>query len=435
MEQAGQEAQQARAGAGESARAGRAGMSWRAVITCGLIVLVGINLRTVILGVPPVLPLVQGDLDLSHTAIGLLTALPVLVMGGLALPAGLLAGRIGGRASVALGLALLAAGAALRAVFPAAVPLFIFTTLLSLGIAVAQTAVPVLARQWFPRQIGLVSALYTDGLIAGEALAAGITAPLMGALIGPHGWAGTFVLWSLPVALTLALWLLLAPAAPATAPRPTPGARVATPAARDKQARASALHLGALLGSGSLIYFGMNGWIASYNQARHVPGLTPAALAILNAAQLPVSLMVTLAAQRLAGRGGPFIVAGTLVTLAIAGWVFGPAELEPLWAAVLGGSSALAFTLGIALPALLAHRAEVARLAGQTLGISYGLAFLGPLLGGALWDLTGVPAMAFLPVAAAALALIVLGARLPRQHLVVDEVERDTGLAAVQRAE
>lgn len=410
-------------------------MSWRAVITCGLIVLVGINLRTVILGVPPVLPLVQGDLDLSHTALGLLTALPVLVMGGLALPAGLLAGRIGGRASVALGLALLAAGAVLRAVLPAALPLFIFTALLSLGIAIAQTAVPVLARQWFPRQIGLVSALYTDGLIAGEAIAAGITAPLMAALLGRDNWEATFVLWSLPVALTLVLWLLLAPAAPATAPRPTPGARPTPRGADGKRTRASALHLGALLGSGSLIYFGMNGWIATYNQARHVPGLTPAALAILNAAQLPVSLGVTLAAQRLAGRGGPFIAAGAIVALAIAGWVFGPAELEPLWAAVLGGSSALAFTLGIALPALLARRAEVARLTGLTLTISYGLAFLGPLLGGVLWDLTGVPAMAFLPVAGAALALIVLGARLPRQHVVLDEAEHNADLAVVQRAE
>src|SRR5262249_27697227 len=159
-----------RKASGATMGAGRAAFAWRAASTCALIVLVGINLRTVILGVPPVLPLVQHDLDLSYTATGLLTALPVVGMGGLALPPGPLAGRVGGRASVALGLALLAAGAGLRAALPAALPLFLCTALLSVGIAVAQTAVPVLVRQWFPRQIGLVSALYTDGLIVGEAV-------------------------------------------------------------------------------------------------------------------------------------------------------------------------------------------------------------------------------------------------------------------------
>src|SRR5215469_9446317 len=95
---------------------------WRIVLVCALFTLVGINLRTVILAVPPVLPQIAHDLSLTYTETGLLTSLPALIMGGLALPAGLLAGRIGGLASVALGLTLLAAGTVLRAVVPAALP-------------------------------------------------------------------------------------------------------------------------------------------------------------------------------------------------------------------------------------------------------------------------------------------------------------------------
>jgi CP family cyanate transporter-like MFS transporter len=83
---------------------------WRTIIVCALLTLVGINLRTVILAVPPVLPLIQHDLGLSYTATGLLTALPVLVLGCVAWPSGLLAERIGPRSCVTLGLALLAAG-------------------------------------------------------------------------------------------------------------------------------------------------------------------------------------------------------------------------------------------------------------------------------------------------------------------------------------
>ncbi len=173
------------------------------------------------------------------------------------------------------------------------------------------------------------------------------------------------------------------------------------------------MHLGILLGGGSLIYFNMNSWIAVYNQATHHGQLTSLALLVLNVAQLPVSLGVTFFAQWLAGRRAPFIVAGTICGVAITGWVFTPAVLEPWWAAFLGGSSALVFTLGIALPPLLATQHEVARLTGITLSLNYCVAFIGPLIGGQLWDWFHIPALAFVPVLLASISLIVLSLFLP----------------------
>src|SRR5579859_2718894 len=405
---------------------------WRIVIVYVLFTLVGINLRTVILAVPPVLPQITHDLALTYTETGLLTSLPILIMGGLALPAGLLAGRMGARASVALGLALLLAGGLLRAVFPAVLPLYLFTALLSLGIAVAQTAMPVLARQWFPRNIGFVSALYSDGLILGEAIAAGLTGPLILSVFGHDAWPATFVIWSIPVAVMLALWLALAPADPALNPRlnrtgQTDGAapRTNTKPAPRGTSRVNPLHLGILLGCASLIFFGMNGWIATYNHALHRDGMTALALFVLNAAQLPVSLGMTLFAQQLAGRRWPFVTAGVVCCCAIAAWWLLPVGIEPFSAALLGGGSAFVFVLGIALPALLAGRAEVARLTGITLTLSYGVAFVGPLLGGGFWDIFSVPALAFLPVLAAGITLITLGLLLPPRSAfgLIDGVE------------
>lgn len=389
-------------------------------IVYALITLVGFNLRSVILAVPPILPLIQHDLALSYSAIGLLTALPVLVLAGTAWPSGLLIERIGGRACVAIGLALLGTGTLLRALLPSALSLYFFTLLLSLGIALAQTAVPVLARQWFPKHIGLVSALFGDGLIFGETIAAGITVPVMTHFLGRDAWTSTFVFWGIPVIGMLVLWLWLAPSARAIRSAQSEGASASTtsrssssPVPVRQRARVSALHLGIMIGAGSLVYFGMNGWIASYNQAMRHADLTPLALATLNAAQLPVSLGVTLIAQRLAGRRSPFVVAGAICAVAIAGWIFTPAALEPLWAALLGGSAALVFTLGLALPPLLASQDEVARLTGVMFSLTYGVAFVGPLLGGALWDFFHLPILAFVPVAFASVTLILLGALLP----------------------
>jgi len=70
--------------------------TWRIVIVCILITLVGFNLRSVILAVPPVLPLIKRDLALSYSETGLLTALPVLVLAVGALPAGFLIERMEG---------------------------------------------------------------------------------------------------------------------------------------------------------------------------------------------------------------------------------------------------------------------------------------------------------------------------------------------------
>jgi len=409
-------------------------VTWHKVIVCALVTLVGFNLRSVILGVPPVLPLIQHDLQLSYAATGLLTALPILVLACAAWPSGLLVERIGGRTCVTIGLALLGAGAFLRALWPTAISLFLFTLLLSLGIVMSQTAVPTLVRRWFPGQIGLVTALFSDGLIIGEAVAAGATVPVMVQFLGRDAWKASFIFWSVPVVVLLALWFWLAPPAHATASAqlPSPEATTSATTAQSstppiKRKRVNALHLGIMLGAGSLIYFGMNGWIASYNQAIHQGGLTPLALAILNIAQLPASLGVTLFAQRMAGRRWPFIAAGVICAVAIAGWVFTPAVLEPVWATLLGGSSALVFTLGVALPPLLASHEEVARLTGITISLTYAVAFVGPFVGGVLWDLLHLPAVAFLPVALASITLIVLGALLPSRAAfgLTGEVRRE----------
>src|SRR5258708_34333047 len=93
-------------------------------------------------------------------------------------------------------------------------------------------------------------------------------------------------------------------------PEMSPGDKLNQPTG--KRPRVNAFHLGILIGGGSLIYFGMNGWIAPYNQAIHQSALTSLTLAILNAAQLPVSLGGKLFAPRLAGRRGPFIIDSVL---------------------------------------------------------------------------------------------------------------------------
>jgi MFS family permease len=57
--------------------------------------LAGTNLRLTVLAVPPVLPLIHRQFDLSEQAVGALSGLPVLLLGLAAIPGSLLIARLG----------------------------------------------------------------------------------------------------------------------------------------------------------------------------------------------------------------------------------------------------------------------------------------------------------------------------------------------------
>lgn len=79
------------------------------------LILLTINLRAAITGMPPLVGNVQRALALSGTQVGVLATLPVLCLGAFAWLAPRLARRFGTRTAVCAALGVLALGAALRA--------------------------------------------------------------------------------------------------------------------------------------------------------------------------------------------------------------------------------------------------------------------------------------------------------------------------------
>lgn len=398
-------------------------------LTVAALVFVGFNLRTILLEVPPVLPQIQRDLGLSYTATGFLNALPPLVMGLGAYPAALAIGRLGAARAVTIALAAMAVTALLRAFAGTAPLLFAATVLMSAAIALCQTTAPLVVREWFPRRIGQTTAAYSTGLMVGEIAAAWLTVPLVLPWFAGGRWQGSFVAWSVPVAAALALWLwaLRGRGRPVLAGRartlrPAPGVARLTmpvPAARAVRLRPwPVIAASLLLGSGSLLFFGMDTWIPVYY---HYLGRSdgPLALTVLTVAQLPPSLALTAWGNRVAGRRAGFIVAGGVGALAMALWFVVPAGWLIVLTALVGAASASIFILGLSLPGLLAGGADVARISGIMLGVSYTMAFAGPFLGGALWDHTGVAILCFLPILVGALLTVVFGSLLPRMGTAV----------------
>jgi CP family cyanate transporter-like MFS transporter len=390
-----------------TARAARA-LSLPLVLTA--LVIAGFNLRTVLLEVPPILPLIQHDLGLNYTATGLLNSLPLLILGGLAYPAALAIGRIGARWAMAVALLLITAFALLRTLAPNVGWLFMLTVLLSGAIALGQTAVPMFIHEYFPRFIGQVTAAYSTGLMIGEVAAASLTVPLVLPLFAGGQWRATFIFWSVPVLAAFVLWLC-------AVPRPLAVAESVEKALLTRPARVNLRawriwQSSLLLGGGSLLFFGMDTWIPVYY---HHLGRSDGslALAVLTIAQLPASLALTAWGQHLAGRPIGFVLAGGTASVASIAWFIAPVGWDVVLTGIIGAASAALFVLCLSLPPYLASGAGVAQVSGIMLGISYTLAFAGPFLGGVLWDKTHIPVTAFIPIMLACIATTILGAFLP----------------------
>ena len=356
------------------------------VLRLTMLWLVAANLRSVVLALPPVLPTVHRQLGLSESAVGLLTTLPVLLLGAGAVLGSAAVELVGARRTVFAGLLLVGSASAVRgAGGPAA--LFGGSVLLGLSIAVIQPVLPSIAQAWFGARTALATAVYGNGFIAGEAIAASVTLTLVVPLGG--GWQGALALWGLPCGIAALLFLL-------------PAGTVPTLAA-DREGWAPNIRdpwlwrLGLFQAGGSAVYFGTNAFLPTELHAVGHAGLVSPCLAALNISQLGAALVVGLLAHRGAATRPVAVTCAAVAAGGLALVAFLPGPVAVVGSGIVGLSSACAFVVALALPPLVASPAGVHRLSAGMFTIGYVGAFAVPLLGGLLWDATGEPRTAFVP--------------------------------------
>ncbi len=366
----------------------------------------GIDLRLTMLAVPPVIPLIHHDLHLDEKAVGALVALPVLLLATAAVPGSLLIAKLGIRGALIVGLGLVAVFGALRGLGPSSTVIFSATFLMGLGVAVSQPAFPSLVREWFPARIAIATAVYSNGILIGETLPVTLTTPV-GVLPLAHGdWRWALALWSIVVIVTA---VAIIAAVPARGPKFAVPARW-WPSWREGQA----VRIGLVMGMASAVYFGTNAYVPDFlDQTGRHQLITPT-LAVLNAAQLLTAPAVAVWQRLLTGRIG-FIGSAALMAVAQIGIVVTPGAWVVGWAFVLGFAAALAFIVALTLPPKLARAGDVHRMSAAVFTFQYGMAFVVPLIAGALWDASGIALLAFIPgiAAAAVMAWLALPLRIP----------------------
>ena len=146
------------------------GLTLAAGIAC--IVLVAIDLRPGIVSVGPLLGQIRSEFGITNAQASLLTAIPNLLMGLLALPAPWLARRFGRDRVILAALAILSIATLLRAFVQSATQLLVATAGVGAGIAVAGALISGFVKARFPRHVPLLMGLYAMSIGLGSTLAA-----------------------------------------------------------------------------------------------------------------------------------------------------------------------------------------------------------------------------------------------------------------------
>jgi CP family cyanate transporter-like MFS transporter len=371
-------------------------------ISLGLLWLAGAALRMTVMAVPPLLPLIHGDLALSETEIGMLAGLPSLMFAATAVPASLVIARLGARPALIAGLLVTALAGAARGAASNVAMLFAATIVMAGGIAVMQPALPPIVRAWLPDRVGFATALYTNGLLIGEILAVSLTLPLVLPLAG-GSWRAAIAFWSLPVLLIALLVALLGPR-PTAAQSAEAGRRAWWPNWRD----ARIWQLGLLFGGVNSIYFSTNAFLPEYLTHVGAPELIGSALTALNFGQLPASLLMLGLTGRLMGRAWAYGLAGLICLASVFGMMLMSGLWVVFWAGLIGFGDAVAFVLILALPPLLSAPDDAHRTAAGMFTISYSCAVAIPIIGGLAWDASGIAPVAFVPIGLCALVIAAL---------------------------
>ena len=346
------------------------------------ILLVSLNMRAALSAVSPLLTDVSTGYGLSSTAGGLLTTLPVLLMGVTAPFVPRLVRRLGPERVVLGALALLAAGVGLRVV-SGAWALFAGSVVIGAAIALLNVTMPGLVKRDFPDRAATMTGVYTTSMIVGATLAAALSVPMEHAF---SGWQGSLASWSVLALFAALVWL----------PQVRrPAGHVVSQPVGDRIAglwrHPLAWQLAVYMGVMSLLSYTLIAWMPTILTAQGMHrGTAGAVFAFCNLIQVGGAFVVPTLAGRMRSQRGLVALMVSCNAGGILGLVLAPVGGAWVWAVLLGIAQGGGFGLAMALIVLRSGGAAVAsQLSGMSQMVGYFIAAAGPVGFGALHQLTG----------------------------------------------
>lgn len=353
-----------------------------------LMIFAGINLRPAIVSVAPLLGIIQKDLALSTGAAGLLTGLPVLLLGVASPFAAVLVRYLSLSRAAALAMALLAIGIVIRSLpttpGQAAIALWCGTIIIGAGMGFANTLMPAVIKRLPEYLRNASTAALSFAICLGGAMAAATAGPMRGVLAAK--WELALSVWAIPAALCALVWWFLHDSA-GRSDHSHLDRSFSSALWRDPLALALCAHMSMQ----SLLSHSVSSWLPTILVGR---GLSEAAagamLSALMAAQLVTALMGVWIASRANNQQLAVTAMYVLALVGFTGAVYAGLEYSLISAVVLGLGQGGTFSIGLlmiirrsATPLIAMQLSALTQLAGYT------VASTGPFLLGIMRDYYG----------------------------------------------
>jgi MFS transporter, CP family, cyanate transporter len=357
------------------------------------VLVIAANLRPAVVAVSPLAAQIRAELGVGSAVTGLLTTLPVLCFGLLAPFAGRWSRRWGTELTLLVALLVLTTGIVVR-LAPSLVALLAGSLLAGCAIAVGNTLMPVLVKRDFARHTGLMTGAYSMTISGGGALAAAVMVPVENAT--GLGWRRSLALWALFAVVAVVLWLPWVLRArrqrrDAAADPAAPGASGAAVAVGELWRNPLAWQVTLTMGLQSLQFYSLTAWAPTLFVDAGVPAAEAGLLlSLAGIASLPTSALTPVLAARRPTQHHLLVALLALWGVGYTGLVLAPVAAGWVWMVLLGLGQGVGISLGLTLITLRSpDAAHTSELSGMAQGVGYVIASAGPLLLGAVHDLTG----------------------------------------------
>lgn len=168
-----------------------------------LIFIVCLNLRMSIQSIPPVIEMIQKDLNISGLQVSLLTGIPVVCMGIFAFSVSWFRRRFGLNGSITILLIMLGIFTFLRGALPYFTSMLVITLGIGFCIAIIGPLVSEYIKKEFPNRVGLLIGVYSLSMGIGAVIASSTVLPIAEYL---NHWTIAIGIWGIIPILGAIIW-------------------------------------------------------------------------------------------------------------------------------------------------------------------------------------------------------------------------------------
>lgn len=379
------------------------------------IILIGSNLRAPLTSVGSLISFIRDDLGISNAMAGTITTLPLLAFALLSPFAPKIANRIGMEWTIFFSLLLLTIGIVIRSYFGVTF-LFVGTVLIGLAIAIGNVLLPGFIKMNFPLKVGIMTGIYGVFMNLFAAFASGLSVPISS--ISGIGWKGALAFWGILTIVALLFWI------PQLRKKPDSSKAVDTSSKGNNSIWRSPLawSITIFMGLQSLIFYTLVTWLPEILQSHGYS--TSAAgwmLSLMQFALIPVTFIVPVIAEKMRNQRLLSGITGALFFIGVVGLILGNSFLLPVSVILIGIGAGSAFSLSMMFFSLRTTSGQQAsEMSGMAQSFGYLLAAVGPVLFGALHDITGgwVPPLVILIVVS--VIIFICGMQAGKDSVITD---------------